>query len=250
VHFLSGGGLILNTSRKPWDDVRVRRAASMALDRNALIHDVVQGQGQWMPFVCSAFTDYAWSQEKLKSLEYLQYNPQRARALLQEAGIGDTPVPIDFHPDPTPVTKVLVETVQQAWRDIGLNVTIDAVDVPTSYGRRETGDYSVFGNGVGFSSASIDAATRQLYTKGGGRNYGKVNDPKLEELGAAQAQEMDLDKRKQLVDQFQQQLYDQMWFIPTYDPLETLLNQPWAKNWAFHWQLAWAHAERIWVDKG
>ena len=248
VHFLSGSGLILNTSRKPWDDVRVRRAASMAIDRNALIRDVVQGQGQWMPFVCSAFTDYAWSQDKVKGLEYLQYNPDRARSLLQEAGIGDTPVPIDFHPDPTPVTKVLVETVQQAWKDIGMNVTIDAVDVPTSYGRRETGDYSVFGNGVGFSSASIDAATRQLYTKDGGRNYGRVSDPKLEELGAAQAQEMDLDKRKQLVDQFQQQLYDQMWFIPTYDPLETLVNQPWAKNWGFHWQLGWAHSERIWVD--
>jgi peptide/nickel transport system substrate-binding protein len=250
VHFLSGGGLILNTSRKPWDDVRVRRAASMAIDRNALIRDVVQGKGQWMPFVSSAFTDYAWSQDRLKGLEYLQYNPDRARALLQEAGVGDTPVPIDFHPDPSPVTKVLVETVQQAWKDIGMNVSIDAVDVPTSYGRRETGDYSVFGNGVGFSSASIDAATRQLYTKDGGRNYGKVSDPKLEELGAAQAQELDLDKRKQLVDQFQQQLYDQMWFIPTYDALETLVNQPWARNWAFHWQLAWPHAERIWVDKG
>lgn len=250
VHFLSGSGLILNTTRKPWDDVRVRRAASMAIDRNALIRDVVQGQGQWMPFVCSAFTDYAWSQDKLKGLEYLQYNPDRARSLLQEAGIGDTPVPIDFHPDPTPVTKVLVETVQQAWKDIGMNVTIDAVDVPTSYGRRETGDYSVFGNGVGFSSASIDAATRQLYTKDGGRNYGRVSDAKLEELGAAQAQELDLEKRIQLVDQFQQQLYDQMWFIPTYDPRETLVNQPWTKNWGFHWQLAWAHAERIWVDKG
>lgn len=249
VHFLSGSGLILNTSRKPWNDVRVRRAASMALDRDALIRDIVKGKGDWMPFVSSSFTDFAWSQDKLKKLDYLQHNPERARALLQESGLGDTPVPIDFHPDPTPLTKVLVETVQQAWKDIGMNVTIDAVDVPTSYGRRETGDYSVFGNGVGFSSASIDAATRQLYTKEGGRNYGKVSDPKLEELGAAQAQELELEKRKQLVDEFQQQLYDQMWFIPTYVPQETLLNQPWAKNWGFHWQLGWAHAERIWVDK-
>jgi ABC-type transport system substrate-binding protein len=249
VHFLSGGGLIINTTRKPWDDVRVRRAASMALDREALIHDVAQGSAQWMPFVSSSFTDYAWPQEKLKGLEYLQYHPDRARALLQEAGIGDTLIPIDFHPDPLPSAKVLVETVQQMWKDVGMNVTIDAVDVPTSYGRRETGEYSVFGNGVGFSSASLDAATRQLYTADGGRNYGRVRDPKLEELGAAQAQALDVEKRKQLVDQFQQQMYDQMWLIPTYDKLETLINQPWAKNWGFHWQLGWPHAERIWVDR-
>ncbi len=250
VHFLSGGGLVLNTTRKPWDDVRVRRAASMALDRDGLIRDVAHGSGQWMPFVSSSFTDYAWSQDKLKGLEYLEYQPDRARALLQEASVGDTLVPIDFHPDPSPSTKVLVETVQQAWKDVGMNVTIDAVDVPTSYGRRETGEYSVFGNGVGFSSASIDAATRQLYTANGGRNYGRVKDPKLEDLGAAQAQALDLEKRKQLVDQFQQQLYEQMWLIPTYDKLETLINQPWARNWGFHWQLGWAHAERIWVDRG
>lgn len=250
VHFLSGSGLVVNAGRKPWDDVRVRRAASMALDRDALIRDVVQGQGRWMPFVCSAFTDYAWPQEKLKGLEYLQYSPDKARALLQDAGVADTAVPIDFHPDPSPTVKVLVETVQQMWHDVGLNATIDAVDVPTSYGRRETGDYSVFGNGVGFSSASIDAATRQLYTAEGGRNYARVNDPKLEELGNTQIQALDLGKRKQIVDQFQQQLYDQMWMIPTYDRLETLLNQPWAKNWPFHWQLGWAHAERIWVDRG
>jgi ABC-type transport system substrate-binding protein len=249
VHFLSGNGLILNTTRKPWDDIRVRRAASMALDRDALIRDVLQGSGQWSPFVSSSFVDYAWPQDRLKRLEYLQYRPDRARALVQEAGLGDTLVPIDFHPDPLPSVKVLVETVQQMWKDIGLNVTIDAVDVPTSYGRRETGEYSVFGNGVGFSSASIDAATRQLYTADGGRNYGRVRDPKLEELGAAQAQATDPDKRKQLVDQFQQQMYDQMWLVPTYDKLETLINQPWAKNWGFHWQLGWAHAERIWVDR-
>jgi hypothetical protein len=40
-----------------------------------------------------------------------------------------------------------------------------------------------------------------------------------------------------------------MWLVPTYDKLETLINQPWAKNWGFHWQLGWAHAERIWVDR-
>ena len=37
--------------------------------------------------------------------------------------------------------------------------------------------------------------------------------------------------------------------IPHYDAIDTLLNQPWAKNWGFHWQLGWVHSERIWIDK-
>jgi hypothetical protein len=40
-----------------------------------------------------------------------------------------------------------------------------------------------------------------------------------------------------------------MWMIPHYNVVDTLVNQPWAKNWPFHWQLGWIHSERIWVDK-
>ncbi|MFN8525674.1 MAG: ABC transporter substrate-binding protein [Chloroflexota bacterium] len=250
VHFLSGGGLILNLEKKPWGDVRVRRAASMAINRDALIRDVQQGAGQWAGFISASFTKFAWSEEKLKSLEYLQFKPDQARALLKEAGAEGAEVPINLHPGTTPADKVLVEMVQQMWKDVGFNATIDAVDVPTSYERRTTGNFSVFGNGVGFSSASLDAATRQLYASDGGRNYGRVKDPKFDELAEQQIRELDPEKRKAIIDKIQQYLYENMWTIPHYDVVDTLVNQPWAKNWPVHWQLAWIHSERIWVDKG
>lgn len=249
VHFLSGGGLILNVTRKPWDDVRVRRAASMALNRDAIIKDVQQGAAQWAGFITASFTQYAWPEEKLKSLEFLQYNPDRARALVKEAGAEGVEIPIDLHTGTTPADKILVEMVQQMWKDVGLNAVIDPTDVPASYEKRQTGNFSVLGNGVGFSSASLDAATQQLFHSKGQRNYGKVNDPELDPLAEAQAVELDVEKRKQIIDKIQQRLYDQMWLIPHYNVVDTLLNQPWAKNWPFHWQLGWIHSERIWVDK-
>ena len=108
----------------------------------------------------------------------------------------------------------------------------------------------MFGNGVGFSSASIDAATRQLYASDGQRNYGKVKDPGFDVLAEQQIRELDVSKRRQVVDKIQQHLYENLWTIPHYDVVDTLVNQPWTKNWPFHWQLGWAHSERIWVDKG
>lgn len=249
VHFLSGGGFILNVTKKPLDDVRVRRAMSMALDRDAMIQDVQQGAAHWAGFISASFTKFAWPEEKLKSLEFLKYNPEQARQLIKDAGVEGAEIVIDLHPDTTPGTKILVEMAQQWWKDIGLNATILATDTPTSYAKRQSGDFMVFGNGVGFSSASIDAATRQLYHSEGGRNYTRNKDPEFDKLADAQAIEMDVEKRTAIVDQIQQKIYDNMWSIPHYNAVDTLINQPWAKNWGFHWQLGWAHSERIWIDK-
>ena len=249
VHFLSGGGLNLNTTKKPLDDVRVRRAMSMALNRDAIIKDVQQGAAQWAGFISASFTKFAWPEEKLKTLEYLKFNPDQARSLIKDAGADGAQILIDFHPDTSPAGKVLVEMVQQMWKDVGLNAVIDPTDVPASYAKRQSGDFMVFGNGVGFSSASIDAATRQLYHSQGGRNYTRNSDPEFDKLAEQQAIELDVEKRKQVVDKLQEIMYQQMWTVPHYDAIDTLLNQPWAKNWGFHWQLGWAHSERIWIDK-
>jgi len=249
VHFLSGGGFVLNISKKPLDDLRVRRAMSLALNRDAIIADVQQGAAQWGGFISASFTKFAWPEDKLKGLEFLKYNPDQARQLVKDAGAEGATVIIDLHPDTTPGTKILVEMAQQMWKAIGLNPTIDPTDVPASYAKRQSGDFMVFGNGVGFSSASIDAATRQLFHSEGQRNYTRNKDAEFDKLAEAQATEMDQEKRKQIVDQIQQKIYDNMWTIPHYDAIDTLINQPWAKNWGFHWQLGWAHSERIWVDK-
>lgn len=249
IHFLSGGGFILNVTKKPLDDVRVRRAMSLALNRDALIQDTQQGAAQWAGFISASFTQYAWSEEKLKGMEFLKFNPDQARSLIKDAGAENAEIQIDFHPDTQPAAKVVVEMAQQMWKDVGLNAVIVPSDVPASYEKRQTGDFMVFGNGVGFSSASIDAATRQLYHSEGGRNYTRNKDPEFDKLADAQAVELDVEKRKQIVDKIQQHIYDQMWSIPHYNAVDTLINQPWAKNWGFHWQLGWAHSERIWIDK-
>jgi peptide/nickel transport system substrate-binding protein len=249
VHFLSGGGLNLNTTKKPLDNVQVRRAMSMALNRDAFIKDVQQGAAQWGGFISASFVKYAWPEEKLKGLEFLQFNPDKARQMIKDAGAENAKILIDFHPDTSPAGKVLVEMVQQMWKDVGLDAVIDPTDVPASYAKRQSGDFMVFGNGVGFSSASIDAATRQLYHSEGQRNYTRNKDPEFDKLAEAQAVEIDPQKRIQIVDQIQQKLYENLWTIPHYDVIDTLLNQPWAKNWGFHWQLGWTHSERIWIDK-
>lgn len=248
IHFLSGDGVILNTTKAPWTDVRVRRAASMALNRDAMIHDIVQGHGKWEGFINYSFEGYAWPEEKVRSLPNLQYNPDMARQLIKDAGAQGATVLINTSAASGPA-KVVVQTLQQAWKDIGLNATLDVTDIPTSYQKRVTGDFQVFGEGVGFSSGSLDAATRQLFNSKGERNYGKASDPTLDQLTEQQFTQLDEKERIATVDKIQQILHDQMFTIPHYVQVDTLLDQAWVMNKPWHWQLAWPYPERIWVDK-
>jgi peptide/nickel transport system substrate-binding protein len=248
-HLLGGDAAILNTTRPPWNDVRVRRAASMALDRDALLKGALGNAawGQWEGFVGPGFEKYTWSQDKLRSMPYFKYDPDQARKLVTEAEVGDVPIPLNITDSSGPV-RVQAEMMQQMWKAVGLNATLDQTDIPTSYQKRVTGDFSVFPGGVGFTSGSIDASTRQLYHSKGSRNYGKVSDPVVDDLTTQQLGELDVDKRVAIVDKIQQQLYDQMWAIPTYVGRTYDLNQAWCMNKAWCWQLAWAYPERIWMD--
>ena len=73
----------LNCTRPPFDDVRVREAFALAIDREALVRDVLRlGQLPAFRFVPPGLPGYAPPEPRLR------HDPARARALLAEAGYG------------------------------------------------------------------------------------------------------------------------------------------------------------------
>jgi dipeptide transport system substrate-binding protein len=78
---LNVGYLALNTTKKPFDDVRVRRAVNMAIDKAAIIAAVYEGAG--VP-AKNPLPPTLWSYAN--GIEDYPYDPARARALLVEAG--------------------------------------------------------------------------------------------------------------------------------------------------------------------
>ncbi len=90
----SGKGLLaINNRRKPLDDVRVRRAIAHAIDRQAFIDGVLQGLGK--PIGSHAApTDVGY----VDLTGVYPYNPDRARALLKEAGVSNLALTLTLPP--------------------------------------------------------------------------------------------------------------------------------------------------------
>ncbi len=120
------GGLVQEgdryEARNPWADVRVRQAMNYAIDKEAIIRRIFSGQGR----VAASDTPVAaWSE-----LEIYRYDPDRARALLAEAGYGQGfPVTLKtFATTPGAELPVVAQAVALYWRAVGINVSTELID--------------------------------------------------------------------------------------------------------------------------
>lgn len=126
--------LAFNTEKKPFDDARVRRALSLAIDRAAIVKAVFDGQAQpgWLPYSAKAL----WGVP-----DKAPPAPQRdaARKLLADAGLGkgfDTTIwaaqgggAANLNP------KLTAELIQADWAKLGVRARIVLLD-PAELGRK------------------------------------------------------------------------------------------------------------------
>jgi peptide/nickel transport system substrate-binding protein len=76
----------MNITQKPWDDPRVRRAVSRAINRDEYVQLIGHGVGTPIGLVVSSMTDYALPQDELKN-KLQPFNLNEAKQLFQAAGI-------------------------------------------------------------------------------------------------------------------------------------------------------------------
>ena len=111
----------------PFDDVRVRRAFSMAMDRPNIIKGPFRGEGLALGVGSSTWEHYlAPNQHPPEQANYLEHNPQAAKALLSEAGYPnglDVTLFVGLHHG-SPFRE-LVESLPALFAPAGIKVTLD-----------------------------------------------------------------------------------------------------------------------------
>lgn len=120
---LNVGYIAFNVEKKPFDKKEVRQALSMAVNKKAIIEAIYQGAGQAAK---NAIPPTLWSYND--AVKDYEYSPEKAKALLQKAGIAEgtevelwyLPVTRPYNPD----GKRMAEMVQADWEKVGIKTKL------------------------------------------------------------------------------------------------------------------------------
>jgi peptide/nickel transport system substrate-binding protein len=205
----------INHEKKPFDDKRVRRALTLALDRyqgsQALskIAVVKEVAGVQVPG-----TPYATPPAELEKLAGYSRDIVKARAeskrLLREAGVPDGfSFTFKNRGIPMPYEPVGVWLIDQ-WRQVGLNVKQEVVEAAAYYGQvLRPGNFEV---AMDFQCGYIVEPDLDLYKFQSKdlspANYSRYTDKALDELFIKQGRSSDMEERKRYVREFEKRLLD------------------------------------------
>jgi peptide/nickel transport system substrate-binding protein len=113
------GAIWINTAQPDWSDKRVRQAMSYAIDRKTITDNLFRG---YADPVATEIPYLKWTQAP--DLNPYDYDPDKAKSLLQEAGWkGDTTYVLWYY-YPDQLTASVMEAVQQYLADVGIKVEL------------------------------------------------------------------------------------------------------------------------------
>ena len=228
-----------NSSEPPFDDIRVRKALAMALDREYLVENVLTpGFVPAYSFVPPGINNYETERPEVswKSLS----RPERlaeARALLEDAGYGpDNPFRFEYKHRSTDDNPKAAPVAQANWNEIAPWVDAQILRQHTKvlYADLRQGNFEV---SDGAWLADYNDPLNFLYlldSDTGQQNYGNYSNPEYDRLLEAASRERDLEARAALFAQAEKIMLEDhpmtpMWYQVTKNLVDPNLDG-WAEN--------------------
>jgi len=205
----------LNHERKPFDDKRVRRALTLALDRHeasrklSRITVVKEVGGIQVPG-----TPWATPPAELEKLAGYGRDTAASRAearrLLREAGVPEGfAFTFKNRGVPQPYEPIGIWLIDQ-WRQIGVSVKMETIEASAHVSMLRRGDFEVASDAQCSFIVEPDIDIQKFQSTGiSDNNYSRYKDPVLDDLFLKQARALDPEERKRHLRAFEKRLLDE-----------------------------------------
>jgi oligopeptide transport system substrate-binding protein len=223
---------LFNTVRAPLDDVRVRKALTMAVDQQ-LIVETVTGLGDRAAYglVPPGVANYT-AQFFAGHADPIEARAAAARALLTEAGYGPgNPLRVEVHYNTDDNLRRIAVAVASMWRaHLGVETVLHNEEFRVLLNRRKhpdqwgilrlawRGDYNDASNFL------------EILLRSGAVNDTGYDDPEFERLLGEAAVERDPARRRALLEAAEHRMLEHYPLLPLYHPVSKNLVKPWVKG--------------------
>jgi dipeptide transport system substrate-binding protein len=218
------GYVAYNNQKAPFNQLQVRQALDMAIDKQAILDTVYQGAGQR---AVNGMPPTQWSYDN--SLKDAPYDPEKAKALLQAAGVKPgtevtlwaMPVQRAYNPN----AKLMAEMLQADWAKVGIKARIVSYEWGEYLKRVKSGEHDIALMGWTGDNGDPDNWLGTLYSCAavGANNASQWCDPTYDALVTQAKRLTDRDARSELYKQAQQRLKSE---VPMTPIAHSTVNQP------------------------
>jgi oligopeptide transport system substrate-binding protein len=209
--------LVVNSSKPPFNDARVRQALSMGLDREFIAEQI---WGETMQPGYSFIPPGVGNYGQPALMDYKDTSPidreEKAKALLKEAGFGPgKPLKVEIRYNTTDNNRNTVVAVAEQWKNLGVETSFINTDGKTHFAHlRDGGDFDVARYGWIADFSDPENFLFLVRSDNKGFNYGKYNNPEFDGLLKQAATELDLTKRAGIMRKAEAILMKDMPWIP------------------------------------
>lgn len=214
-----------NTRKAPFDNVKVREALSLAIDRDYLVKNVAKGgqkvAGSLVPngiLDADNSTDFRDKAGEIIDTSDTKANIEKAKKALAEAGYPDgkgfPTVELKFNTDQG--HQKIAEYIQSEWKkNLGINVTLVNEEWSVFINDRNNGNYQIARNG--WNADYADPMTfLDIFTSTSGNNDGKYKNPEYDKLISEAKKTADASKRMELLHQAEKTVVNDYAAMPIY----------------------------------
>ncbi len=251
--FLSNvpGAVSMRTDLPPFNDVRVRRAVSHAIDRQALLEGVWV-RGEPTPAVGRGLVEWSLPIDQLGvGAKYYQYNPREARRLLAEAGFpGGLKTQLTVTPGFGRDLLDDAQLVQSFLKDVGIEAELKIQEYGAYVATTAQGKFEGLVRGPFGIAWEPDSPLYRMYASDSSWNTGHVNDATITAMLKAQRRTKDLEARKQMIFDMQRYAAEQQYYVYTNVVMVTGSWQPYVKHYAPNLSFDYgSRAAALWLER-